>query len=359
MLASSHAAHYPLPIPLIFDMGLVEGVLSGDRRAIARLITRVENNGDDAYASLAQIYPHTGRAHIIGVTGAPGTGKSTLVNELAKAYRAADHQVGVVAVDPTSPFSGGAILGDRIRMRDLAGDPGVFVRSMATRGSLGGLARATADAIKILDAAGFDVIIVETVGAGQSEVEIAETAHTVIVVEAPGMGDEVQAIKAGILEIADVFAVNKADREGADRTAAALDMMLDLGHAASSQRVIHHGRLMPVLSGMAQSPAPDDDTSKSNNWRPPIVKTIALRGEGVPELMQAIAEHRHYLETTQELARRNRTRLANELEHILRDELMSRLLGQVDEARLSHLMAQVAARQLDPYTAARQLIKGD
>lgn len=351
-------------------MGLVEAALTGDRRSTARLITRIENGGGDARANLAQVFPHTGRAHIIGVTGSPGTGKSTLVNELAKAYRVADRQVGVIAVDPTSPFSGGAILGDRIRMRDLAGDPGVFVRSMATRGSLGGLARATADVIKVLDATGFDVIIVETVGAGQSEVEIAETAHTVVVVEAPGLGDEVQAIKAGILEIADVFAVNKADREGADRTASALQMMLDLAHPAPSQRrsaqglVMHHGRLMeatphPTRSGAEKSPVPDRDTSEKKDWRPPIVKTIALRGDGVPELIQAIDDHYHYLETTEELARRNQIRLANEMEHILRDELMNHLIDQVDQANLADLMARVAARELDPYTAALKLIRGD
>jgi len=345
-------------------MDIVEAALAGDRRAIARLITRIENDGEAAHADLARIYSYTGQAHLIGVTGASGTGKSTLVNELAKAFRSADQQVGVIAVDPTSPFSGGAILGDRIRMRDLAGDSGVFVRSMATRGSLGGLARATADTIKVLDAAGFDVIIVETVGAGQSEVEIAETAHTIIVVEAPGMGDEVQAIKAGILEIADVFAVNKADREGSERTAAALEMMLDLGQAASSQRVMHHGRLMEVAQhpqppGIAEQHAPREGASQPNNWRPPVVKTVALRGEGIPELVQAIADHRHYLQSSQELARRNRIRLANELEHILREELMSRLLDQIDQANLSALMARVVARQLDPYSAAQLLVTGD
>jgi LAO/AO transport system kinase len=350
-------------------MELVEAVLSGDRRAMARLITHIENGADDAHASLAQIYPHTGQAHIIGITGSPGTGKSTLVNELAKAYRASDRRVGVVAVDPTSPFSGGAILGDRIRMCDLAGDPDVFVRSMATRGSLGGLARATADAVKVLDAAGFEIVIIETVGAGQSEVEIAETAHTVVVVEAPGMGDEVQVIKAGILEIADVFAVNKADREGADRTVSALEMMLDLGGAASGRRggpglVSHHGRLMEVTQESSPSPdqeasVPDDDVSESNGWRPPIIKIIALRGEGIPDLMEAIADHRQYLETSAELAHRNRVRLANELEHILRDELTNRLLDKIDQGALADLMAQVAARQLDPYTAAQRLITGD
>src|SRR5512136_939802 len=197
-------------------MELVEQALAGNRRALARLISQVENDGSLAAQTLAAIFARTGRARVVGVTGAPGTGKSTLVSELAKAYRGTGQTVGIVAVDPTSPFSGGAVLGDRIRMRDLSGDPGVFIRSMATRGSLGGLARATASAIKVLDAAGFDLIMVETVGAGQSEVEIAQTAHTVVVVEATGMGDDVQAIKAGLLEIADVFAVNKADRPGAD-----------------------------------------------------------------------------------------------------------------------------------------------
>jgi LAO/AO transport system kinase len=341
-------------------MELVEAVLSGDRRAIARLITGIENDTHDARASLAQIYPHTGRAHIIGVTGAPGTGKSTLVNELAKAYRAAERRVGVVAVDPTSPFSGGAILGDRIRMRDLAGDPGVFVRSMATRGSLGGLARATADAIKVLDAAGFETIMVETVGAGQSEVEIAQTAHTVVVVEAPGLGDEVQAIKAGILEIADVFAVNKADRAGADRTASALEMMLDMSPTASLRRgrqpggvAIHHGRLMEVAKHPAQA------NSDNDGWRPPVIRTIALQGEGIPELIRTIADHRYHLEATGELVRRNRTRLANELEHILRDELTKRLLDEIDQNILAELLAQVATRQLDPYTAAQHLMADD
>ena len=209
---------------------LVEGVLAGQRRAIARTISLVENDGAEAQATLAALFPHTGRAHIVGVTGPPGSGKSTLVNALALHFRRLDppRTVGIIAVDPTSPFSGGAILGDRIRMRDLAGNPGIFIRSMASRGNLGGLAWATADAVKVLDAAGFDLVIVETVGAGQAEVDIARTAHTTVVVEVPGLGDDIQAIKAGILEIADVFAVNKADQEGADHAVMALRMMLDL-----------------------------------------------------------------------------------------------------------------------------------
>ena len=212
-------------------MEIIASLLSGNRRALARTISLVEDGGSDAHALLTALYPHTGRGHVIGVTGVPGTGKSTLVNALAKAYRDQDRTVGIIAVDPTSPFSGGALLGDRVRMRDLAGDPGVFIRSMATRGSLGGLARATADAIAVLDAAGFDRILVETVGVGQAEVDIAGAAHTTIVVEAPGLGDEVQAIKAGVLEIADLFAVNKADREGADHTFMALQMMQGLAPA--------------------------------------------------------------------------------------------------------------------------------
>jgi LAO/AO transport system kinase len=372
-------------------VGLVEAVLSGDRRAMARLITRIENDAAGAHAELAQLYAHTGRAHIVGITGAPGAGKSTLVNELAKAYRADSRRVGVLAVDPTSPFSGGAVLGDRIRMRDLSGDPGVFIRSMATRGSLGGLARATTSAIKVLDAAGFDVVMVETVGAGQSEVEIAQTAHTVVVVEAAGMGDDVQAIKAGLLEIADVFAVNKADRPGADHTLAALEMLLDLSHAAPSSAEERPSRLLEIIRGhhkpspaakqtgphlpessetleeevppasgecVSPFPAREGGQGVRSIWRPPVIKTIAARGDGVLDLVRAIADHRRYLEATGEMARRNQVHLVNELERILRDGLMDRLLSQIDQARLASLMAQVATRELDPYAAAHLLLAG-
>ncbi|MEP7292403.1 MAG: methylmalonyl Co-A mutase-associated GTPase MeaB, partial [Chloroflexota bacterium] len=212
---------------------LVERLVKGDRRALARLLTYVENEREGVEEALAVLFPQTGHAWVVGITGAPGTGKSTLVTEIAKLYRAQGETVAILAVDPTSPFTGGALLGDRVRMRDLSGDAGVFIRSMATRGSLGGLARATRDAIRVLDAGGFSIILVETVGAGQNEVDIVRTADTTVVVEAPGMGDEVQAIKAGILEIADVLVVNKADRQGVNHTVQALKMMLELGHPAS------------------------------------------------------------------------------------------------------------------------------
>ncbi len=325
---------------------LVERLLSGERRALSRLISQVEDDGAEARAALTAIYPRTGQAHIVGVTGAPGTGKSTLVNELAKAYRARQVTVGVVAVDPTSPFSGGAILGDRIRMRDLAGDPGVFIRSMASRGSLGGLAGATADVTKLLDAAGYQVVLVETVGAGQSEVEIARTAHTTLVIEAPGLGDDVQAIKAGILEIADVLVVNKADREGAEHTVRALQMMLDLG---TSQKSSHHGRPMRVAGAGSAEGA-------GEGWRPPIYKTVAVRGEGVPELIDVIAEHRQYLEAGEGWAERERIRASAELKRLLSQRLLAHALERLGSDRLDATVEQVIARELDAHAAVERLL---
>ena len=326
---------------------LVDRALQGDRRSIARLISRVEDGGPEAWSALSLIYPRTGRAQIIGVTGAPGTGKSTLVGEIAKLYRKSNpaRTVGIVAVDPTSPFSGGAVLGDRIRMRDLAGDAGVFIRSMATRGSLGGLARSTTDVVKVLDAAGFDVILIETVGAGQSEIEVARTADTVIVVEAPGLGDEVQAIKAGILEIADILVVNKADRDGVQSTINALHAMLDLGTAPHD--LLHHGVLMPSV---IPTPAKSDA-----RWQPPIIKTIAAQGQGVDEVIAAVAQHRIFLATQPEGQQRARLRAAMELETILRATLLDRLLQSVGADRVTALIDQMVARTLDPYSAADQL----
>lgn len=326
-------------------MSLVTDLLAGNRRALARVISLVEDDGPEAHALLAALYPHTGRSHVVGITGAPGTGKSTLVNALAKAYRATGKTVGIIAVDPTSPFSGGALLGDRVRMRDLAGDPGIFIRSMATRGSLGGLAHATADVISVLDAAGFDRILVETVGVGQAEIDIASAAHTTIVVEAPGLGDEVQAIKAGVLEIADLFAVNKADREGADHTVMALQMMQGLapapaGHHGAQQRAVH------------AEPGPQPDGS----WLPPITKTVAIRGEGVLTLRDWVERHARYLRDSGQFVRRETMRAATALDHILRDRLIAALLARLPDGHLNRLVEAIARREIDPYTAADQLL---
>ena len=342
---------------------IAKRVLAGDRRAVSRLITMIENDGDEAWRVLVDLYPYTGQAHVVGVTGAPGTGKSTLVNELAKLYRKGNEQpvnapktVGIIAVDPTSPFSGGAILGDRIRMRELSGDPGIFIRSMATRGSLGGLARATADAIKVLDAAGYEVIFVETVGAGQAEVDIARTAHTTIVVQAPGLGDDVQAIKAGILEIADIFTVNKADREGSENAVMALQMLLDLDHV--SRPTLHHGMVMEAGVSCDESDsglAP----SQEQSWRPPILKTVALHSQGIEAVVEAIEAHLVYLKESQALYLRERERIESELNDILRQEMMRRLLSQVGEGELEELIERIGRREMDPYSAARKLIEGE
>lgn len=307
-------------------MDLVAEALDGNRYALARLISLVEDDGTEAREALATLYPYTGQAHLVGVTGPPGSGKSTLVNEFAKTLRAQDTTVAIVAVDPTSPFTGGALLGDRVRMRDLAGDPGVFIRSMATRGSLGGLAQATNDVVKVLDAVNFDVVLIETVGAGQAEVEIARTAHTTVVLDAPGMGDEVQALKAGLMEIADILVVNKADRPGASRTARALEIAINRN-------------------------TPSDDT----HWQPPILQTVALDGSGVPEVLKAIESHRKYLCTSGLLAKRERMRVQAELLNLLQRQLLNRLVAQVGEEQIETWIERIAAREADVYTATRQL----
>jgi LAO/AO transport system kinase len=287
----------------------------------------MESDGPPAREAIAALYPHTGHAHIVGVTGSPGTGKSTLVYELAKEFRQRDKTVGVVAVDPTSPFSGGALLGDRIRMQKLSTDEGIFIRSMASRGHLGGLARATGDAVKVLDALGRDLIMVETVGAGQSEVEIARAAHTVIVVDAPGLGDDIQAIKAGLFEIADIFVVNKADRDGADRTFLTLQMMLDM-----------------------------DEGGGENSWKPPIVKTVALHSEGSAQVADAVEEHLAYLRESGQLHIRSMRLAEEELRRILGQQLLGRLLEEIRVEQWEFLTKEVAERELDPYTAADTLL---
>lgn len=330
---------------------LIEQLLSGNRRALARALTMVENNRSGVEELLSAVYPHTGQAWVIGITGAPGTGKSSLVNALAKAYRTQERTVGIIAVDPTSPFTGGAILGDRIRMRDLSGDKGVFIRSMATRGSLGGVARATRDAVRVMQASGLDIVLVETVGAGQSEVDIVRMAQTTVVVEAPGLGDDVQAIKAGILEIADVLVVNKADRHGAHNTFRALRAMLELGHPVTySTR--HHGHLMTV-----EAPQTNDDAPESEPfWMPPVVKTVATDETGVSELVEAIARHREFVISHDLLPALEQKHLKIELYDRLREALLKNLLNAIDEQQLQVILAQAQQRDLAPHEAVMRLL---
>ena len=302
---------------------IVERLLAGDRRALARVVTLIENGAPQARPILAQLHAHGGRAHVVGFTGSPGAGKSTLVTAVARELRARGQRVAIVAVDPTSPFTGGAILGDRIRMAELAGDSGVFIRSMASRGSLGGLAASTRDVVRALDAAGFDTIIVETVGAGQAEVEIVRAAQTVVVVTVPGMGDDIQAIKAGILEIADIFDVNKADRPGADQTAAELRMLLSL-----------------------------DERRKERAWKVPIVKTSAASGQGVPELADKLAAHLAYLRTSGQLTARGERQARSEMLALLHQALLAKIESTVSPDEWQRLIAEVVERSTDPYSAA-------
>ena len=338
---------------------LAHELLAGSRRALARAITLIENSASAAPELLAALYPHTGRSHIIGVTGAPGAGKSTLVNALARVFRRAGHTVGIVAVDPTSPFSGGALLGDRVRMRDLAGDPGIFIRSMATRGCLGGLALATTEVIQALDAAGFTRIMVETVGVGQAEVDVAHTAHTTVVIQAPGLGDEIQTLKAGVLEIADVLVVNKADREGADQVVAQLRAMQTMGHCrnvapdtiGSSTSAV----LQPPVGNVSSSSVASGEQA-DGSWLPPIVKTVALKHEGIDELAGWIEAHVAYQARLGYLAQREIERATGMLEHIVRQRLLSSLVARLPVGRLAAVATAVAQRELDPYTAAGQLL---
>ena len=329
-------------------MSLTSSILEGNRLALARLLTQAENDSPEGRIALAELFQHTGKAHLIGVTGAPGTGKSSLVNQLALYYRKnADKKVAIVAVDPSSPFTGGAVLGDRVRMRDLSGDNGVFIRSMATRGSLGGIARKTASLVQIFDAAGYEVIIIETVGAGQSEVDVARLAHTTIVVEAPGLGDEIQAIKAGILEIADILVINKADRPGVENTERALRSTLELAHP--TKRVIrHHGQNMTV------SAAPTDSTM----WIPPVIKTVATEGKGIDELATWIAKHVEHLQKSGDWEARDRARLGSEMETLLREALMDRFLENIQPQKYDEMIENVINRTISPYEAVTALLNG-
>lgn len=325
---------------------LAEQVLQGNIRAIARLISQVEREEPQAQAEIAALYPHTGKAHLIGVTGAPGTGKSSLVNELAKEFRGRNLTVAIVAVDPSSPFTGGALLGDRVRMRDLSGDKGIFIRSMASRGSLGGLARATSGVLKVLDAAAYDIILVETVGAGQAEVDIASAAHSTIVIEAPGLGDEVQSIKAGILEIADILVVNKADHPNSQRTVKTLEMMLHFG--STRQMMRHHGEMMLADDGQ---PA----TQQTTDWEVKVYETVATNSQGITRVVDALQAHRAYLQTSGEWHEREKARSRQEIEQLLQAFLLRRLHETVPPAEREQLILAVAEREVDPYAAAHHL----
>lgn len=318
----------------------VTAALAGDRRALARLLSWVENGTEAGQTALAALYPRTGRAHIVGLTGSPGSGKSTLIGRVAQELRRREHPVAIVAVDPSSPFSGGALLGDRLRMQSLVTDPGVFVRSMASRGQPGGLARATRDLISVLDAVGFPFILVETVGAGQAEVDIARTAHTVVLVEAPGMGDDVQALKAGLMEIADILVVNKADRPEAQQTIRILQTAQQLSGPAG-----HHG---------AQAAGPTIPTAA---WNPPIVQTVALEDRGVAELVEAILAHRRYLEASGHWQRRLEQQARAEVETWLQRHLLALLRERIGDAHLDEAVAAVYRREQDPASAARQLLE--
>ncbi|MFI5271740.1 MAG: methylmalonyl Co-A mutase-associated GTPase MeaB [Ktedonobacterales bacterium] len=305
------------------NLPIVERLLAGDRRALARVVTLIENSAPETRRILGQLHAHGGRAHIAGFTGSPGAGKSTLVTAVTRELRARGQRVGIIAVDPSSPFTGGAILGDRIRMMELAGDPNVFIRSMASRGSLGGLAASTRDAVRALDAAAFDTIIIETVGAGQAEVEIVRAAQSVVVVTVPGMGDDIQAIKAGILELADIFVVNKADRPGADQTAAELRMLLSL-----------------------------DEHRKEREWKVPIVKTSAASGQGVAEVCDKLAAHLAFLRESGQIAVRGARQARSELLALLHQALLAKIETTVSPDEWQRLIAEVVERETDPYTAA-------
>ena len=308
---------------------LVQLALSGDKKAIARLITLVENDEDKAREIIRKIYPHTGRAYIVGITGPPGSGKSTLLDKLIKLARNEGHKVGVIAIDPTSPFTGGALLGDRLRMQRHSTDPGVFIRSMATRGSLGGLAKATNDAIKVLDASGYDLIFVETVGVGQIEVDIVKTADTVVLVTVPGLGDEVQAIKAGLMEVADIFAINKADREGVEMVYLELKMALEF----------------------------ERDKWKQLGWEPPIVETTAFTLKGVRPLWEAIKSHRKHMEESGRLKERRAFRAREEVKTIIASSIAKRVEEKLEKGESRELIEKVVERKLDPYSASQIIME--
>lgn len=333
-------------------MDMITSLREGNRLSLSKILTHVENNTSFGQQALEALFPFTGTAYLIGITGAPGTGKSTLVNSLALSLRRQPDapKVAIIAVDPSSPYTGGALLGDRVRMRDLSGDTGIFIRSMASRGALGGLAHTTTAISQVLDAAGYDIILIETVGAGQSEVEIAGLAHTVIVVEAPGLGDEIQAIKAGILEIADILVVNKSDKPGAENSRRALQAMLEMAHGA--------GYNPPARKHLFQvtEPAFANEAQDESEWTPPIICTVATENQGMDELQKAIQSHRAYLKKSTLLERRYKENLALELEGLIQDALSKQWAEQMPADVIEAVLDDIYQRKLAPHTAVSRLL---
>jgi len=338
-------------------MDQVDALLKGDRLALARILSQIENNAPESHRLLDILFRHAGKAHIIGVTGPAGSGKSTLVNQLALAYRrpqdgTSPKKVGILAVDPTSPFTGGAVLGDRVRMRDLSGDDGVFIRSMATRGTLGGLALTTGEMATALDAAGFDVIFVETVGVGQSEMEVARLAHTILLVENPGMGDDIQAIKAGILEIGSIIAINKADRPGVETTERVLRNMLEMNPAGYGDDAdFHHGFKTDTAPALAES--------DSAAWQVPLIRTVATTGEGIPQVIEALHGHLQFLKTSGRWQVTQKNRLRRDLDNLIREVLFQTWLGHMSPEEYDRALDRLFTRTVSPFRLAEELIVTD
>ncbi|WP_254525480.1 methylmalonyl Co-A mutase-associated GTPase MeaB [Natrinema caseinilyticum] len=340
------------------DESLLEALLAGEHRALARVISKIENRSSGYRELVSELYAHTGNADVIGITGSPGAGKSTLVDKLAEAYRERGETVGIIAIDPSSPFTGGAVLGDRIRMASTVGDMDVFVRSMSARGTLGGLSTATADAVKAMDAFGKDKIIIETVGAGQNEIDIVRTADSVAVLVPPGSGDDIQTLKAGILEIADIFVVNKADRDGADRTVQELREMVHLGEESgiAGGGGGHHG--VDATGGGVDSGGADGVDGPDDDWTPPIVETVATTGTGVDEFIDQLATHRAHLVDSGALAEKVRTRYAEEIRTLLREDVHAMLEAELAErGGVDDLAEAVRRGETDPYSIVTDVLE--